>query len=57
MSILNSLSNLKENCAAQFSSDILGMKNAIKQFVEAKKGEANQVDKGKKKIIKKSINK
>jgi hypothetical protein len=57
MSILNNLTNLKRDLSTNFSSDILGMKNAIKNFVIAKKGEADQVDKGKVGIIKGIVNK
>jgi len=52
MSILTNLTNLKRDMSTNFSSDILGMKNAIKNFVVAKKGEEDQVDKGKKGILK-----
>jgi hypothetical protein len=40
----------------QWADDLTGVKSAINQFVEAKRGIANQLDKGKKKdILKKAV--
>lgn len=50
MKNMESNDHLKE-CARINDEEIRGVKNAIKNFVEAKKGEDNQTDKGKKKSI------
>ena len=34
-----------------WANDLIGVKSAINQMVEAKRGIANQLDKGKKKVI------
>lgn len=64
MSILNNLQNMGIGAttpgtdgASNFSSNILGMKNAIKNFVEAKKGAENGVDKKKHGVIKNFLSK
>lgn len=40
-----------------WANDLIGVKSAINQLVEAKRGEENQVDKGKKKILRDAIKK
>ena len=64
MSILNIEQQEKNNMmhndaegSKKFGSDVMGLKNAIKNFVEAKKAEEAPVEKGKKGIIKSAIKK
>lgn len=62
MSIINLSQNLKgmdkeeiKQEAETGDDEVMGVKNAIRGFVEAKKGEANAVDKGKSGILRRAL--
>ena len=62
MSLLNLTQRLKnmeghKEEAKDTDEEISGVKNAIRGFVEAKKGEANSTDKGKKGVLKNILKK
>lgn len=60
MSVLNLMKNydnLSSEVQKCVDDEITGAKNPIKQFVEAKKGESNQVNKGKVGILKAALTK
>lgn len=62
MSIINLSQNLKgmdkeeiKQEAKTGDDEVMGVKNAIRGFVEAKKGEENAVDKGKSGILRRAL--